>query len=44
MWLLTLPELRTNRRVRAFLTHMGEALSEGRRALEGYRSSDADDG
>lgn len=35
VWLLTLPELRTNRRVRAFLEHMGEALAAERSGLEG---------
>ncbi|MEO0602728.1 MAG: LysR family transcriptional regulator [Myxococcota bacterium] len=44
VWLLTLPELRTNRRVRTFLDHMGEALAAGRGALEGYGASDAGEG
>lgn len=34
-WLLTLPESRTNRRVRAFMAHMGEALAAGRHTLQG---------
>lgn len=35
LWLLTLPELRTNSRVRAFLDHMAEALGAHREALAG---------
>lgn len=35
VWLLTLPELRTNSRVRAFMDHMAEALTAGRAALAG---------
>jgi len=35
LWLLTLPELRNNRRVRAFLDHMPAALAPHRPALAG---------
>ncbi|MEX1362482.1 MAG: LysR family transcriptional regulator [Nannocystaceae bacterium] len=35
LWLLTLPELRTNSRVRAFTQHMADALTEHRDALAG---------
>ncbi|MEM9190338.1 MAG: LysR family transcriptional regulator [Myxococcota bacterium] len=35
LWLLTLPELRTNSRVRAFMDHLAEALSQRRDALTG---------
>jgi DNA-binding transcriptional LysR family regulator len=35
LWLLTLQELRTNSRVRAFLSHMADALTARRAALEG---------
>ncbi len=35
LWLLTLPELRTNSRVRAFLDHMAEALGQHKAALAG---------
>jgi len=35
LWLLTLPELRTNSRVRAFMEHMSEALKAHRDALTG---------
>jgi DNA-binding transcriptional LysR family regulator len=35
LWLLTLPELRTNSRVRAFMEHMIEALSTHRDAFAG---------
>ena len=35
LWLLTLPELRTNSRIRAFMEHMAEALSAHRPALTG---------
>lgn len=35
LWLLTLPDLRTNTRVRAFMEHMAEALEEERDAMWG---------
>jgi len=35
VWLLTLAELRTNSRIRAFMDHMAEALLAGRDALSG---------
>lgn len=35
LWVLTLPELRSNRRVRAFMDHMPDALAKHRAALEG---------
>ncbi|MEN0067622.1 MAG: LysR family transcriptional regulator [Myxococcota bacterium] len=35
VWLLTLPELRTNSRVRAFMAHMGEAVAARRHILQG---------
>jgi DNA-binding transcriptional LysR family regulator len=35
LWLLTLPELRSNSRVRAFMEHMSEALRSHRDALTG---------
>lgn len=35
LWLLTLPELRTNSRVRVFMTHMADALAAHRPALAG---------
>lgn len=35
LWLLTLPELRTNSRVRAFTEHMADALSAHRGVLSG---------
>ena len=41
LWLLTLPELRTNSRVRAFMEHMTEALSTHRDALAGESLQDA---
>ncbi len=39
LWVLILPELRTNRRVRAFMAHMGDALSRQRARLEGRSQS-----
>lgn len=35
MWLLTLPELRSNSRVRAFMDHLADTLSAHRRELAG---------
>lgn len=35
LWLLTLPELRANSRIRAFMDHMAEALAAHRGALAG---------
>lgn len=42
LWLLTLPELRTNSRVRAFTEHMADALSAHRAALTGEGSESRD--
>ena len=42
LWLLTLPELRTNSRVRAFTEHMADALSAHRGALAGEGSESPD--
>ena len=39
VWLLTLPELRSNRRVRAFLAHMAEAFVARRNDLAGDSQS-----
>ncbi len=41
LWVLTLAELRTNSRVRAFMDHMGDALAEHRAALAGVHTTDA---
>jgi DNA-binding transcriptional LysR family regulator len=35
LWLLTLPELRTNSRIRAFMDHMADGLGAHRAALAG---------
>lgn len=40
VWLLTLPELRGNSRIRAFMEHMGEAISANRAALAGTGPSE----
>jgi DNA-binding transcriptional LysR family regulator len=40
LWLLTLPELRSTSRVRAFMDHMSDALCAERGALQGDRSID----
>lgn len=41
LWLLTLPELCTNSRIRAFMDHMADALSTHRVALAGGRQGPA---
>ncbi|MEM7605685.1 MAG: LysR family transcriptional regulator [Myxococcota bacterium] len=42
LWLLTLPQLRNNSRIRAFVQHMSEAISEQDALLKGV-SADASD-
>ncbi len=39
LWVLTLPELRENSRIRAFMTHVFEAFKPHQRALEGSPAS-----
>lgn len=39
LWVLTLPELRNNSRIRAFMDHVYEAFKPRQRALEGARAS-----
>jgi DNA-binding transcriptional LysR family regulator len=39
LWVLTLPDLRNNSRIRAFMDHVYEAFKPHQRALEGNRAS-----
>jgi DNA-binding transcriptional LysR family regulator len=41
LWVLTLPELRNNTRIRAFMQHAAEAFAPHARALEGVRKTKA---